>query len=377
MNVAEPSSWHHLPANSVAELLNTSIAKGLTSDEAARRLAERGYNELHERPRPGFWQMLLAQFNNFVIWILIVASVIAALLGDYIEAAAIMAIVILNAVVGVIQEGKAEEALAALKKMAAPDAHVIRDGARVTIPARELVPGDVVILEAGNYVPSDVRLVESINLKIDEASLTGESFPIQKDAARIAAVDSVLGDRRNMAFMGTMATYGRGQGLVVSTGMETEMGRIAEMIQSYEEEPTPLQVRLDQLGKWLGWGSLIICGAGLCGRGAARCGLGYPEPVGAARVSQGRARDHRRTLFGRHQSGDRGRARGIAGHRDGQPGAGDARDGQAQRADPPPAGSRDAGQRQHHLLGQDRHADPERDDGRAALGLGRAPAGHR
>jgi Ca2+-transporting ATPase len=252
--------WHSLTADEVLRELETDGKAGLTAQEAGRRLQRYGCNELQERPRPGFWQMLLAQFNNFVIWILIVASIISALLGDYIEATAILAIVALNAIVGVIQEGKAEEALAALKKMAAPDAHVIRDGHRITIPARELVPGDLVLLEAGNYVPTDVRLLESVNLKIDEASLTGESFPIQKKADFIPPADAVLGDRKNMAYMGTMVTYGRGRAVVVASGMNTEMGEIAEMIQSYEEEPTPLQTRLDQLGKWLGWGSLIICG---------------------------------------------------------------------------------------------------------------------
>ncbi len=257
--VEERQDWHNAPADQTIEQLETDRQRGLTATEAARRLETHGYNELQERPRPGFWQMFLAQFNNFVIWILIGASVISALLGDYIEASAIMAIVILNAAIGVVQEGKAEEALAALKKMAAPDAQTIRDGHRVTIAARELVPGDVVLLEAGNFIPADLRLLEGINLKIDEASLTGESFPAQKNAGSTAPIDAVLGDRRNMAYMGTMATYGRGRGVVVSTGMQTEMGRIAEMIQSYEEEPTPLQIRLDQLGKWLGWGSLIIC----------------------------------------------------------------------------------------------------------------------
>ncbi len=253
------SQWHHQRASQVLQALATDTHKGLAAAEAAQRLQQYGYNELEERPRPGFWQMLLGQFNNFVIWILIVASIISALLGDYIEAGAILAIVILNAVVGVIQEGKAEEALAALKKMAAPDAHVIRDGHRIIVPARELVPGDLVLLEAGNFVPGDLRLLETVNLKIEEASLTGESFPIQKDASREANLDAVLGDRKNMAYMSTMATYGRGRGVAVATGMRTEIGRIAEMIQSYEEEPTPLQSRLDQLGKWLGWGSLIIC----------------------------------------------------------------------------------------------------------------------
>ncbi|MCK4316992.1 MAG: HAD-IC family P-type ATPase, partial [Anaerolineae bacterium] len=166
----------------------------------------------------------------------------------------------LNAVLGVVQESKAEEALAALKKMAAPDAHVLRDGHRVIIPARELLPGDVVFLEAGNYVPADLRLIESVNLKIDEASLTGESVPVEK-VADVALSEAVpLGDRVNSALTGTTITYGRGAGIVIATGMQTQMGIIAEMIQSYEPEPTPLQRRLDQLGKWLGWGSLAICG---------------------------------------------------------------------------------------------------------------------
>jgi Ca2+-transporting ATPase len=253
-------SWHIWPLERVINELETDSHRGLSAEEVERRLKACGLNELQERPRPGFWQMLLAQFNNFVIWILIVASIISALLGDYIEAGAIMAIVILNAVVGVIQEGKAEEALAALKRMAAPDAHVVRDGHRLTVPARQVVPGDVLLLEAGNYVPTDVRLVEAFNFKVEEASLTGESVPIQKDPSATVPADAVLGERRNMAYMSTMATYGRARGIAVATGMQTEIGKIAEMIQSYEEEPTPLQVRLDQLGKWLGWGSLIICG---------------------------------------------------------------------------------------------------------------------
>jgi Ca2+-transporting ATPase len=144
--------------------------------------------------------------------------------------------------------------------MAAPDAHVLRDGHRIVIPARELVPGDIVFLEAGNYVPTDLRLVESVNLKIDEASLTGESVPVEKSASATLAEDASLGDRINSAFMGSTVTYGRGTGIAVTTGMQTQIGLIAEMIQSYEEGPTPLQQRLDQLGRWLGTGALIICG---------------------------------------------------------------------------------------------------------------------
>ena len=256
----ETTPWHSRPVQEVAEALGTDPATGLTSAEAEARLAQYGPNELAERPRPGFWQLLLGQFQSFVVIILIVSAVVSILLGEMIEAGAIMAIVVLNAVLGVVQESKAEEALAALKKMAAPDAHVLRNGHRVTIPARELVPGDIVFLEAGNYVPADLRLVESVNLKIDEASLTGESVPVEKVANVTLSEDVSLGDRINCAFMGTTVTYGRGEGIVTATGMQTQMGIIAEMIQSYEPEPTPLQRRLDQLGKWLGWGSLSICG---------------------------------------------------------------------------------------------------------------------
>jgi len=257
---AEKIPWHSRTIQAVAEALGTDPMTGLTAAEAEARLARHGPNELAERPQPGFWQLLAGQFNNFIVIILIVSAVVSLLLGEVIEASAIMAIVILNAVLGVVQESKAEEALAALKKMAAPDALVLRDGHRVTIPARELVPGDVVFLEAGNYVPADLRLVESVNLKIDEASLTGESVPVTKVADVALSEDVPLGDWVNSAFMGTTVTYGRGAGIVAATGMQTQIGLIAEMIQSYEEGPTPLQIRLDQLGRWLGWGSLAICG---------------------------------------------------------------------------------------------------------------------
>jgi Ca2+-transporting ATPase len=252
--------WHSHTVQEVAGSLKTDPVTGLTVAEAQARLAQYGPNELAERPRPGFWQLLLDQFNDFIVIILIVSAVISLLLGEMVEASAIMAIVILNAVLGVIQEGKAEEALAALKKMSAPEALVLRDSHRVTVPARDLVPGDVVFLEAGNYVPADLRLIQSVNLKIDEASLTGESVPVEKVAGATLSEDIPLGDRVNSAFLGTTVTYGRGTGIVVGSGMQTQIGLIAEMIQSYEDEPTPLQVRLDQLGRWLGWGSLAICG---------------------------------------------------------------------------------------------------------------------
>ncbi|NLE99525.1 MAG: cation-translocating P-type ATPase [Anaerolineales bacterium] len=257
--ITETVPWHSRSADDVVQALQTGVSEGLTVTEAEARLSHYGHNELTERPRPGFWQMLAAQFNNFVIIILIIAAVISFLLGDIIEAAAIMAIVVLNAIMGVVQESKAEEALAALKKMAAPEAQVLRGGHRITVPARELVPGDIVFLEAGNYIPADLRLIETVNLKIDEASLTGESVPVEKQAAGVLSPDAPLGDRLNSAFMGTTVTYGRGRGVVTSTGMQTQIGLIAEMIQSYEEETTPLQQRLDQLGHWLGWGALALC----------------------------------------------------------------------------------------------------------------------
>ena len=254
------SAWHTKTIEEVAEALGTDLKRGLTAQEAQARLEQYGPNELQERPRPSFWKMLLDQFNQFLVLILIVAAIVSFLLGEYLDSGAIMAIVILNAILGVIQESKAEEALAALQKMAAPNAQVLRDGHLLTIPAREVVPGDVVILETGNYVPADVRLVESVNLRIEEAPLTGESVSVEKDAGLVLKEDLPLGDRRNLAFMGTVVSYGRGKGIVVATGMNTEIGLIAEMIQSYEEEPTPLQVKLDQLGKWLGIGCLTVCG---------------------------------------------------------------------------------------------------------------------
>ena len=257
---AERPTWHNLSPQEVAEKLNTNLERGLSSNEAAARLKQYGPNELIEREGPSFWQLLLNQFNQFLVIILIVSALISFALGEFLDGGAILTIVILNAIIGVVQEGRAEEALAALKKMAAPEATVIRDGHQLTVPAHELVPGDVVVLETGNYIPADLRLTQSINLRIEEASLTGESVPVEKDAAQSLAADASLGDRRNSAYMSTIITYGRGQGIVVETGMRTEIGLIAEMIQTYEEESTPLQLKLDQLGKWLGWGALVICG---------------------------------------------------------------------------------------------------------------------
>jgi Ca2+-transporting ATPase len=251
-------SWHALSAQEVLDHLKVR-EDGLSSAEAAVRRTQYGPNQLDEAPRPSFLKMLWEQFNNFIVMLLIVASIISAILGEWVDASAIMAIVVLNAILGIIQERRAEEALAALKKLAAPEARVLRDAHHLTISSLDLVPGDVVFLEAGNHVPADLRLLEAINLEIDESALTGESLPVHKNASMKLERDIPLGDRRNTAFMGTTITYGRGRGVVTSTGMRTELGLIATMLQSVENEETPLQRRLDQLGKILGWGALVIC----------------------------------------------------------------------------------------------------------------------
>ena len=255
----QSQNTHGQRIEDVASGLQTHLENGLTQQEARVRLEKHGPNELTEKPRPGFLSMLWDQLNNYLIIILVVAAVISFLLGEIVDSIAIMCIVALNAIVGVVQESKAEQALAALKKMSAPNAQVLRDGHVLTIPGREIVAGDIVLLEAGNYVPADLRLIETVNLKIEEASLTGESVPVEKDAAVVLDGEIPLGDRRNSAFLGTTITYGRGRGLVTGTGMNTQIGMIAEMIQSFEMESTPLQKKLEQLGKLLGTACLAIC----------------------------------------------------------------------------------------------------------------------
>ncbi len=250
---------HAKPVEELASSFQTHLEHGLTQQQAQDRLKTLGPNELSEKPRPGFLALLWDQFNNYLVIILIVAAGVSLALGEVVDSVAIIFIVILNAVVGVIQESKAEQALEALKKMSAPNAQVIRDGHHIMVPGREIVPGDIVLLEAGNYVPADLRLFECANLKIEEASLTGESVPVEKSSHVVLEEEIPLGDRKNTAFMGTLITYGRGQGLVTGTGMNTQIGLIAEMIQSFETEETPLQKKLEHLGKILGTACLAIC----------------------------------------------------------------------------------------------------------------------
>ncbi len=245
--------WHLRSPAETATGLQTDPANGLSAAEVAARLQRFGPNELVERGGKKPWQILLGQFTSKLVLILIVAAVVSAVVGDFKDAVAILAIVILNAVLGFVQEHRAEQAMAALRKLAVPNVRVRRAGQVMDISARELVPGDMVLIEAGNLIPSDGRLVEAANLRIQEALLTGESEPVEKLTAALAAsaTPAALGDRRNMAFMGTTVTYGRGALLVTSTGMSTQLGHVAEMLQEVEGGQTPLQRRLDQLGKAL------------------------------------------------------------------------------------------------------------------------------
>ena len=251
-------TWHALSGKEVLEKLGSGLEKGLANDEVAKRLEKFGLNQLKEGKKTSFLQMIIEQLSSFVVIMLIVASIISIFLGETIDAIAIITIVVLNTVMGVVQDSRAQKELEALKKMASPEAMVLRGGHRVSVPARELVPGDIVFLETGNFVPADMRLLEAVNLRIDEAALTGESVPVEKNEGSVFDADASLGDRKNTAFSGTVVTYGRGKGVVVSTGMFTQLGLIATMLQSVEEEETPLQRRLDQLGKTLGYACLVI-----------------------------------------------------------------------------------------------------------------------
>ena len=246
------ADWHLKTSDDVLEELRCDGAAGLDPAEAARRLADVGPNELEERSGRRPLEILWEQLTATMVLVLVVAAVASAVLGKWQEAAAILAIVLLFAVLGFVQEYRAERAMAALKRLAVPSVRVRRGGQVVEVPARDLVPGDVVLLEAGNVVPADLRLVEAVNLRTQEAALTGESEAVEKSVAAIAAAKDVpLGDRRNVGFMGTTVTYGRGAGVVVATGMRTELGRIADLLQATDAELTPLQRRLDQVGKTL------------------------------------------------------------------------------------------------------------------------------
>lgn len=250
--------WHQLDIDKTTTDLGTDIINGLSHSETFSRQSQYGFNELTEKPKESLLQKFINQFKDFLVLILLAASIISVFIGEITDAFVIIAIVILNASLGVFQEAKAEKALDALKRMSAPSSKIIRDGSLIVVPSRELVPGDVVILEAGDYIPADLRIVESANLKVEEASLTGESASVEKSSITLEN-DAALGDRHNIGFMGTIVTYGRGKGVVIETGMNTEIGKIAEMIQASSEDTTPLQKKLKEFGKLLGILGMVIC----------------------------------------------------------------------------------------------------------------------
>jgi Ca2+-transporting ATPase len=243
--------WHALAPAAVAEQLATHSVGGLTEAEADRRRAELGDNVLHERPPEAWWAKLLRPFRELMVVILLVAAGIAGVLGDWADAAAIVAIVLVNALIGLFQEERAQAAMAALQRLAAPLAKVTRDGRARSIPAREVVFGDRIELEAGDSVPADARLVESFALSLQEAALTGESVPVEKRAAAVVAADVPMGDRSTMVHAGTVVAAGHAAAVVVATGMQTELGRIASLLESAPRETTPLQRRLAELGRVL------------------------------------------------------------------------------------------------------------------------------
>jgi len=257
--------WHTLSSETVFAHLKTSPA-GLTGVEAVQRLAEHGPNELQAAHRISPWALLFEQFKNVLIIILLVATALSAFLGHGTEAIAIAVIVLFAVLLGFVQEYRAERAIEALRQMAAPTATALRDGEEVELPARDLVPGDVTLLRAGDKIPADVRLIEAVNLQVEEAALTGESVPVEKHAAPIPGNDPStasgqvlpVGDRKNMGYAGTAATYGRGRAMVVATGMHTEFGKIAQMLQTVETGKTPLQENLDKVGHMLARAAFVI-----------------------------------------------------------------------------------------------------------------------
>ena len=260
----EEKMWFNKEIGEVNEQLNTDIVNGLSNEEVQKRIEQYGYNELKEQNKTTVLQKFINQFKDFMIIVLLIAALISGVLSfvedeGLMDSIIILAIVILNAIIGVVQECKAEASLEALKKMSGYVAKVVRNGKTETIPTRQLVPGDIVLLDTGDVVPADIRLVESFSLKSQESSLTGESLPVEKDTDTIENKEVSIGDRTNMVFSSSMISYGRGKGIVVETGMNTQVGKIADMLENADSGLTPLQQKLEVLGKTLGIAAIAIC----------------------------------------------------------------------------------------------------------------------
>jgi len=258
-STAGPAAWHRLASGAALEALSVSL-DGLDPAEATARLAEHGRNELVDHGSTSPWRLIWQQVSAVMVLILIGAALLSLVLGKYLEAGAIGAIVLLFTLLGFLQEHRAERAIAALRKLAVPTVRVVRGGRAIEVPAAELVPGDIVQLEAGSIVPADLRLLEAASLRVEEAALTGESESVDKGTEPVDEEGVPLGDRRCMAYSGTQVTAGRGVGVVVTTGMDTELGHIAELLQGVEAEETPLQARLDRVGKQLALAGVAVAG---------------------------------------------------------------------------------------------------------------------
>ena len=257
-------NWFNKSVEETSRILETDLKKGLSNEEIIKRKEKYGLNELKEGKKKSLLQKFLAQFKDFMIIVLIISAIVSGFVGisegeGITDTIIILIVILVNAIIGVAQESRAEKSLEALQKLSSHAAKVIRNGSLQVIPSKELVPGDIVVLETGDYVPADIRLFEAVNLKAQESALTGESVPVEKDANIIDKEDIGIGDRINMMFSSSLITYGRGKGIVVETAMNTEVGKIADMINSTSDIQTPLQVKLDKLGKTLGIAALIIC----------------------------------------------------------------------------------------------------------------------
>ena len=260
----EDNNWFNKSVEETVKQLDTNIENGLTQKEVEKLQEEKGFNELKEGKKKSIIIKFLEQFKDFMIIVLIIAAIISGVVNQIngegmTDTFIIMIVIIANAIIGVVQENRAEKSLEALKKLSSHSAKVIRGGTQVVLPSRELVVGDIVVLDTGDYVPADLRIIESVNLQTQESALTGESTSVEKISEIINDEKIGLGDMKNIAFSSSLVTYGRGKGIVVAVGMDTEVGKIATMIESTEKEKTPLQAKLDNLGKTLGIAALAIC----------------------------------------------------------------------------------------------------------------------
>ncbi|EEL52271.1 cation-translocating P-type ATPase [Bacillus cereus] len=257
------NNWYSKTKEETILSLETNEQHGLTNEIVQSRLKKYGRNELITKQKRTLWQRIFSQINDVLVYVLLIAALISAFVGEWADASIIFLVVLLNAAIGVIQESKAEQALEALKKMATPKAIVKRDGELKEIPSEQVVPGDIIMLDAGRYIPCDLRLIETANLKIEESALTGESVPVDKDSTYHPSLQNEeqvpLGDQKNMAFMSTLVTYGRGVGVAVETGMKSQIGKIATMLHEADDDTTPLQKSLAQVGKYLGFVAVAIC----------------------------------------------------------------------------------------------------------------------